>query len=268
MKIEQLQNQAERIYSEKGIAQCRYNTLGKVISFLKRNKIDDSSLLKRIDKNELKYLYRQDKGKALNDAEKQVFNDIYSIIMSSLTTEIDGKETVVANVGNLNRDYKQGLPPWVGNSPYILILGTMPGDQSIQAQSYYNNIANNSFWGIMYSILGTNENQSPKDYITSHHIALWDCIKSGIRRGSMDKDFDEGTIELNDIQSFLKMYPTIHTIVLNGKKAAEYFHRHFGMTSSCKVICLHSTSNANKRWISDDDKIREWSIIKNILISK
>lgn len=139
MKIEQLQNQAERIYSEKGIAQCRYNALGKVISFLKRNKIDDSSLLKRIDKNELKYLYRQDKGKALNDAEKQVFNDIYSIIMSSLTTEIDGKETVVANVGNLNRDYKQGLPPWVGNSPYILILGTMPGDQSIQAQSYYNN---------------------------------------------------------------------------------------------------------------------------------
>ena len=148
MKIEQVQKKTERMYAEKNIARCRYNALNKVISFLKTNKINDSSLLRRIDKNKLRNLYEQDKGKVLNRAEKQVFNDIYSIIMTSLATETDDKEMVVVNVGNLNRDYKQGLPPWVGDSPYILILGTMPGDQSIQTQSYYNNVSNNSFWEI------------------------------------------------------------------------------------------------------------------------
>lgn len=265
MKIEQLQKKAERMYAEKNIARCRYNALSKVISFLKTNKRDDSSLLRRIDKDKLRDLYEQDKGKALNGAEKQVFNDLYSMIMSSLTTETDGKEMVTVNVENLNRNYKQGLPPWVGDSPYILILGTMPGNQSIQTQSYYNNVSNNSFWKIIHSILGANKNLSPKDYIISHHIALWDCVKSGIRRGSMDKDLDESSLEFNDIQSFLKMYPTIHTIVLNGKKAANYFQKYFKDINSYKVFCLHSTSNANRRWISDIDKIEEWAIIKDII---
>ena len=117
----------------------------------------------------------------------------------------------------------------------------------------------------MHSILGANKNLSPKDYITSHHIALWDCVKSGIRRGSMDKDLDERSLEFNDIQSFLKMYPTIHTIVLNGKMAADYYQKYFKEISSCKILSLHSTSNANRRWISDLDKIEEWSIIKDII---
>lgn len=80
------------MYSEKDIAKCWYNALGKVISFLRINKIDDSSLLKHIDKNELRHLYGQHKGKVLNGAEKQVFNDLYSITISSLSTETDDKE--------------------------------------------------------------------------------------------------------------------------------------------------------------------------------
>ena len=48
---------------------------------------------------------------------------------------------------------KQCLDPWVGESPYILILGTLPSDISIKSQAYYQNKSHNSFYKIMEHLL-------------------------------------------------------------------------------------------------------------------
>lgn len=40
----------------------------------------------------------------------------------------------------MTTNYKQGLEPLVCNEPKILILGSLPGDISIESQEYYAKI--------------------------------------------------------------------------------------------------------------------------------
>lgn len=157
--------------------------------------------------------------------------------------------------------FKNGLEPWVGNNPKVLILGTMPGDISIKQKTYYAN-PSNKFWEIMYSLFPKEEGQDNKEFITSNGIALWDCVKSGIRIGSMDKEFDDNTIIPNNLNSFLQQYPTIKTIILNGKtKTAEYYYKFFCDIEGYNIRILNSTAS----YISINEKKEEWSIIKDLV---
>lgn len=173
-----------------------------------------------------------------------------------------------------NAPLKTGLRPWVGESPYVLILGTLPGDDSIEKNMYYAN-PNNRFWEIMHNLFGGNPNDKSEDFITSHHIALWDCFKSAERRGSSDKNIIRGTETPNDIISFLKKYPTIKTIIINGtskhsKKGfttLTAFKLYFGELfdkSNYAIVPLYQTSRSNEKYrkINIDMKLSNWQIVR------
>jgi hypoxanthine-DNA glycosylase len=169
-------------------------------------------------------------------------------------------------------NFKNGLLPWVGNSPKVLILGTMPGDISLSAQTYYSNTSRNSFWRIMYSIYPKEENQGNKEYIISHQIALWDCIEIGYRSGSTDDGLEYNTLKPNSIRDFLKRYPTIRAIVLNGKGKGSkknpstpyLFNQFFGdLHHKYEIVLLPSTSNS--LGMTFEEKLSEWSIVKTLI---
>lgn len=175
-------------------------------------------------KEELKADYAQYWNKELNGAENQAINDIYNYINVNshfITVEktINEKAKIKNDIPENNPQvkYKTGLSAWVGNLPKVLVLGTMPGDRSLQEQTYYCDTAHNSFWKIMYSIFREKNGMSNSDFIISQNIALWDCVQSGIRKGSTEDGYDINSLIPNDIQSFLKEYPSIKTIILNGK---------------------------------------------------
>ena len=168
---------------------------------------------------------------------------------------------------------KIGLEPWVGISPKILILGTIPSNLSIKTQEYYSN-PNNSFWKLIYNLSPQQENFNKKEYITSLNIALWDCAKYGIStKGNADKDLISASLQPNDIVGFLKQYPTITTIVLNGKsKGSEkkpstpfLFTKWFApnISNKYKVLALQSTSNNNSKCFNS--KLEEWKCLKYYL---
>ena len=162
-----------------------------------------------------------------------------------------------------NNDFKESLSPWVGDNPKVLILGTMPGDKSLELQAYYCN-PNNSFWKLMFEIFGECDecNMTKKEYITSKGIALWDCLASGVTKGSMDSGYDESTLKGSDIQSLLDEYPTIHTIVLNGlTKTVEYFHQYCEIKSNVEVVELPSTAS----YISFEEKLKQWNRVKELI---
>lgn len=122
---------------------------------------------------------------------------------------------------------KRGLEAWVDENSEILILGSVPGDESLRQESYYCK-ANNSFWKIVNEIFGRKEEEKDnKKYILEHHLALWDCVKSCERKGSLDADIKAGSEKMNDLPGFLNRYPAIRTIVFNGTKAEEYFNKNF-----------------------------------------
>ena len=124
-----------------------------------------------------------------------------------------------------------------------MIVGTMPGVASLQAQEYYAN-PHNQFWRIMAEVLGVA--QPWQSYaqklvvLQSHQIGLWDALETCEREGSLDADIKNATS--NDFAQ----YPQIERFLFNGKKAFDYFKRHQAhlLTEENHAV-LPSTSPAN-----------------------
>lgn len=146
-----------------------------------------------------------------------------------------------------------GFPPSVDEDCTVLILGSMPGVASLEAQQYYA-YPQNRFWPMMAKIL-TGKDIAPTvyaerlDMLLRHHIALWDSIASCEREGSLDSAIknERG----NDFQTFFAQYPHIKTICFNGGKAFNSFKRYNKELLQRPDLTFHqmpSTSPANARW--------------------
>ena len=160
-----------------------------------------------------------------------------------------------------NINFKEGLAPLVGEDPRVLVLGTLPGDESLKKQAYYSN-PKNKFWEILDNIAHRREGQSNEEFAKEIGIALWDCCHSAVRKGSSDDGFEKGTEVPNDVEQFLKEHPSIKIIILNGKSTkTKYYDKFFNDIKSPQTIALIS-SVASVRL---EDKIEEWSIIKKWL---
>lgn len=148
--------------------------------------------------------------------------------------------------------------PIVNSKTKLLILGSIPGNISLQQQEYYGN-ARNQFWKIMQEILGhidiVSDYQSKIQLLHNHHIGLWDVVAACEREGSLDLNIKNPVI--NDFVTFLKQYPTITTIVFNGKASYSLFFKKFGQIKGITYHVMPSTSPANT--MSFDNKLKIWS---------
>lgn len=151
-----------------------------------------------------------------------------------------------------NNTHCVGLLPSVDSRSHILVLGSMPGAASLALQEYYAHPANR-FWPLMAQLL--DEKQTPSDYdakiamLLRHRIALWDAIDTCDREGSLDSDIRN--VKANDFSAFLKKWPAIRTIGLNGGKAYATFakfNKPLLSRPDLRILKLPSTSPANARW--------------------
>ena len=156
---------------------------------------------------------------------------------------------------------KEGLDPWIDEHSKVLVLGTLPSDVSIKEQAYYRNYSHNSFWTVMHKIFG--EGDETREFLLNHHVALWDCLRVAVRKGSQDKGFELGSEIPNDIFGLLRKNPQVKAILLNGKSASKfhtlwYFKKYFGnLCSIIPVVPLLSTSNTCS--VVHDEKVSEWN---------
>lgn len=121
---------------------------------------------------------------------------------------------------------KEGLKPIIGNNPRILILGSLPGDESIRKQEYYGN-PRNMFWDVISGILGEPaplQYAKKVDYLKRHGIALWDVLHAAERAGSLDANIHNG--EFNDIERLISENPSITVIAINGGEAKKSFRKY------------------------------------------
>jgi hypoxanthine-DNA glycosylase len=105
----------------------------------------------------------------------------------------------------------QSFPPIENPIASVLILGSMPGKESLRAGQYYAH-RRNAFWPIMGDLLGaapTLPYETRMQMLRSSGIALWDVLASCTRRSSMDADIDAGSISANDFTSFFSKHPGI-----------------------------------------------------------
>ena len=162
-------------------------------------------------------------------------------------------------------DTLRSLGPVVDDRAQVIILGTMPGSESLRRQQYYAN-PRNQFWRIIYSIFDSEQGLSYDEkvaFLKRNRIALWDVLETCEREGSLDSAIIQEVA--NDLDSLIKQFPGINHIFFNGKKAGKLFDklRKNGtlVTMPCKV--LPSTSPAYT--ISIESKISEWKVIKDRL---
>ena len=95
----------------------------------------------------------------------------------------------------MNGRMKEGLPPLLCEKPKILILGTFPGEMSLETGEYYSD-PRNRFWKIIsalfsplpYTDLCLNSFEDKKELLKQAHIALWNVYSVVKRNGSLDRN--------------------------------------------------------------------------------
>ena len=155
----------------------------------------------------------------------------------------------------------RSFPPVSDSNSRVLILGSIPGVKSLEAQQYYAHPMN-QFWKILYEIIQKKQEsdyQQKTAFLRQHRIALWDVIQQCERQGSSDNQIQN--IIPNDFQQFFSLHPHIHAIFFNGTKARDTFQKYVSnfVLSREVCFCLPSTSPANT--ISYSIKLNRWRCI-------
>ena len=156
--------------------------------------------------------------------------------------------------------------PLIDIQSQILILGSLPGVESLRRQQYYAH-PRNDFWRIIYTINGESLNEEyfygecfygdyscRCEFILSKKLALWDICGSAERIGSADGKIVD--IEPNDIAGLLNVYPSIRRIILNGRKAEKEYHRYF-RELTIPAVYAPSTSPALAA-LTFEEKLGAW----------
>ena len=153
---------------------------------------------------------------------------------------------------------KKGLAPIIDKSTRILILGSLPSDESIRKQQYYGN-PSNDFWRLISEVIG--EDITALDYsarigkLQKHGIGLWDVLSASERNGSMDSNIKNE--EINDFSILKNVAPNLQLVCFNGKKAGKFEGRIREHGIETKILL--SSSGANRRYL--EKRIVEWKSI-------
>lgn len=152
----------------------------------------------------------------------------------------------------------ESFAPLISHTTKIIVVGTMPGVASLEAQEYYAH-PRNAFWKIIAILYHHGKDfkdyDAKKDCLLRHGIGLWDSLQSCSREGSLDSDIKNACP--NDFEKLLKDYP-VAKLIFNGNKAFEFFKRfHKQILETTAYEIMPSTSPANAT-ISFDKKLERW----------
>jgi hypoxanthine-DNA glycosylase len=123
----------------------------------------------------------------------------------------------------------ESFAPHVDAETRLVILGSLPGGQSLAAQQYYAH-PRNQFWRLLESVFG--EPLVALDYdnrlaaLSRLRIGLWDVIASAERKGSLDSAIKKP--EAQSLHRLISLCPKLTAIAFNGAKSAALGRRVLG----------------------------------------
>jgi len=149
----------------------------------------------------------------------------------------------------------------------VLILGSMPGAESLARRQYYAH-PRNAFW---YIIERLTLQTAPLDYaqrmalLRKHGIALWDVLRACKRHGSLDSAIEHDSAVANDFDGFLREHRSITDVFFNGATAEQAWKRYVLKQIGPRYDYLNyrrlpSTSPAMAS-LKPEQKLEQWSAI-------
>jgi hypoxanthine-DNA glycosylase len=146
----------------------------------------------------------------------------------------------------------------------VLVLGTLPGEESLRRAEYYAH-PRNLFWPIVFALFGETP---PADYaarltfVASRRIALWDVCAMAERRASLDSEIKRETP--NPIHDLLDAHPDIRAVAFNGDGARRLYDRHFTRRPELLYLRMPSTSPAHAS-LRFAEKLDRWRVLNEAL---
>ena len=168
-------------------------------------------------------------------------------------------------------DLLQCFPPVATAEARLLILGSMPGARSLEAEQYYAH-PRNLFWPIieaLFDIPATWPYEARCEALAEKGVALWDVIGRCERAGSLDSAIRNQTLQPNDFADFFARHRKIRRVFFNGGKAEEVFRRRVlptldSLGAELTLTRLPSTSPAYAA-LSFEQKLAAWRAVATAL---
>jgi double-stranded uracil-DNA glycosylase len=154
-------------------------------------------------------------------------------------------------------EVKRSFLPVVDERTRLLVLGSLPGEESLARAQYYAN-PRNHFWRLIGAVIGAD--LVPLDYeerlraLLDARVGLWDSIGAATRRGSLD-----GAIRghrANDVADLAARLPALRAVGFNGGKSASLGMASLAGRPGLALIPLPSSSPAYTRPF--EEKLSEW----------
>jgi hypoxanthine-DNA glycosylase len=163
----------------------------------------------------------------------------------------------------------QSFPFSADRNSRVLILGSMPGKESLRRQQYYAH-PRNLFWEIMGELFGAGRELPYEERLAvlrKNGVALWDVAHTCRRKGSLDANMTD--VAANDFEALFAAAPEIHTVFFNGQTAAALFRKLVPPTldRELKLVTLPSTSPANAS-VSPVNKKAVWRNVQAALTTR
>ena len=146
---------------------------------------------------------------------------------------------------NIPMERITGFSPVAGADCRLVILGTAPSAESLQAGYYYAH-PRNVFWRVLADTFDAPVPQTvgeKESLLFKNRLALWDVLCACARRGSLDSAIRDP--QVNDFDAFFAAHPGITRVLFNGAAAEKLFFRFCGETLQGRAAArLPSTSPA------------------------
>jgi len=160
------------------------------------------------------------------------------------------------------------FPPIAQSDAEILILGSLPGQRSLQMQQYYAH-PQNAFWKLitrMYDVESSLPYKRRVKILTANRIALWDVLAAAERPGSLDSSIVQRSARANDFAAFYRSHPRVSRVYFNGRKAEDLYRRFVlpGLAAEfarLRYVSMPSTSPAHAG-MPFAEKLVRWKKIK------
>jgi hypoxanthine-DNA glycosylase len=162
---------------------------------------------------------------------------------------------------------KRSFPPVIDANARVLVLGTLPGEESLRRQEYYAH-PRNLFWPILFALCGgvpQCDYAAKLVFARTHRVALWDVCARAEREASADATIRRE--QPNAIETLLDAHPLIGAVAFNGAGARRLYDRYFRRRPAIAYLALPSTSPAYAG-LDFAAKLERWSALRAVLFQR
>ncbi|HEX8064828.1 MAG TPA: DNA-deoxyinosine glycosylase [Allosphingosinicella sp.] len=164
-------------------------------------------------------------------------------------------------------EVKRSFPPVADARTRVLVLGSLPGEESLARGQYYAN-PRNHFWRLIGAVTGADliafSYEDRLRALLDARVGLWDTVGAATRRGSLD-----GAIRghrANDLADLAARLPELRAVGFNGGKSTSLGVPQLAGMPDLALVPLPSSSPAYTRPF--EEKRAEWMRLAPYLLPR